>query len=153
MQYSIYLVLAAAGLASAVQVCTGTSVEENGNYFCSQTDHLLYDGLGSEGSYKAVTNMGVDGVCSTEDVSYNGGMAPLDQDVSNHTLLVLRLCSNNHSSLSTSVAPSSSRRQLYTTSAPPRRSAMLFRPLMSTRSATAAAMAISICTRRSARTG
>lgn len=77
------LLLASAGLASALtQQCSGTAADEGGNWFCGAVSHILYQGIGGKGSYKAVTNMGTTGECSQQDKAYGGPLAPLDEDVS-----------------------------------------------------------------------
>lgn len=77
------LLLATAGVASALtQQCSGTAKDEGGNWFCGAVDHILYQGIGGKGSFKAVTNMDNNGNCIFEDNAYKGPLAPLDSDVS-----------------------------------------------------------------------
>ena len=83
MKHSAIVLLASAGMASALtQQCTGTAVNEGGNYFCGAVSHILYQGLNTKGSFSAVTQMLSTGECQKNDESYGGPLAPLDQDVS-----------------------------------------------------------------------
>ncbi|KAF4449422.1 hypothetical protein F53441_7284 [Fusarium austroafricanum] len=85
MKASNLSLLASAGLASALtQQCSGTAVNEGGNWFCGLIDQILYEGFTSSGSYKAVTKMGDDGSCQTESSSYDGALGPLSEDLSVH---------------------------------------------------------------------
>ncbi|KAH7155471.1 putative TOS1-like glycosyl hydrolase-domain-containing protein [Dactylonectria estremocensis] len=85
MKYTSVIVLASTGLASALtQQCTGTAADEGGNWFCGAVEQILYEGFSGSGTYKAVTNMGSSGECTTEDVPYSGPLAPLDEDLSIH---------------------------------------------------------------------
>ncbi|KPM38622.1 hypothetical protein AK830_g7950 [Neonectria ditissima] len=85
MKYTAAIVLASTGLSSALtQQCTGTAAEEGGNWFCGVIDQILYEGFSGSGTYKAVTNMGDNGQCDSEDVPYSGPLAPLDEDLSIH---------------------------------------------------------------------
>lgn len=129
MKYSTPLLLASASWASALtQQCSGTAVNEGGNWFCGKISHILYEGIVGKGSFKAVTGMGSNGECHMEDKPYGGPLAPLDEDVSSYhaSESVSMLCdqvSNNCSSQFTSAGLSSSRKLPCTTSLP-RRSAM-----------------------------
>lgn len=87
MKYTTPFLLASAGLASAfTQQCTGSAVDEGGNWFCGAVKQILYEGFASSGSYKAVTNMGASGQCESKDVSYNGPLGPLEEDVSHSSI-------------------------------------------------------------------
>lgn len=80
---STIALLATASVASAlVQDCTGTAKDEGGNWFCGAVGHILYQGLGGKGSFKAVAGMGADGECQFEDKNFQGPLAPLDEGVS-----------------------------------------------------------------------
>lgn len=93
MKHSVPVLLATAGWASALtQQCTGKAVDEGGNWFCGAVNHILYEGIVGKGSFKAVTNMGSNGDCQTEDKPYSGPLAPLDEDVrQNLSLPILNL--------------------------------------------------------------
>ncbi|KAM5355463.1 hypothetical protein ACJ41O_002109 [Fusarium nematophilum] len=85
MKFTTPALLASAGLASALtQQCTGTALEEGGNWFCGAVKQILYEGFAGSGTYKAVTNMGESGQCDSEDIPYSGPLAPLDEDLSIH---------------------------------------------------------------------
>lgn len=75
------LATAGMGVSALTQQCTGTAVNEGGNYFCGAVDHILYQGLNTKGTYKAVTNMLSTGECQKTDQAFSGPLAPLDQDV------------------------------------------------------------------------
>lgn len=82
MKFTSSMILASAGLASATNLCTGTSRNEGGNWFCSKVNMIKYDGVGASGTYKEVTGMSSNGQCPMKDVSYGGSFAPYNQDVS-----------------------------------------------------------------------
>ncbi|RMJ17108.1 hypothetical protein CDV36_003190 [Fusarium kuroshium] len=85
MKFTTPVLLASAGVASALtQQCTGNALNEGGNYFCGAVKQILYEGFAGSGSYKAVTNMGNNKQCDTEDVPYSGPLAPLDEGLSVH---------------------------------------------------------------------
>jgi hypothetical protein len=83
MKHSAIAMLASAGMASALtQQCSGTAINEGGNYFCGAVSHILYQGLNTKGTFSAVSQMLSSGECQKNDQSYGGPLAPLDQDVS-----------------------------------------------------------------------
>ncbi|CAM1504307.1 Fc.00g018980.m01.CDS01 [Cosmosporella sp. VM-42] len=85
MKYTTSILLASAGWATALtQQCSGTAVDEGGNWFCGAVKQIMYEGIVGSGSFKGVTNMGENGQCDTADVPYSGPLAPLDQDLSLH---------------------------------------------------------------------
>ncbi|PNY24527.1 Protein TOS1 [Tolypocladium capitatum] len=85
MKRSVLLLLASAARASAlIQQCSGKAVEEGGNWFCGQINHILYRGIDGYGSFKDVTGMGSKGKCQMVERNYSGSLAPLDQDVELH---------------------------------------------------------------------
>ena len=87
MKYTTSILLASASWASALtQQCSGTAIDEGGNWFCGAVKQIMYEGIAGSGSFKGVTNMGENGQCDTEDVPYIGPLAPLDQDVSHSTM-------------------------------------------------------------------
>ncbi|EWG36737.1 hypothetical protein FVEG_00632 [Fusarium verticillioides 7600] len=78
-------ILAYVGFATALtQQCSGSAVNEGGNWFCGVIDQILYEGFSSSGSFKAVTKMGDDGSCDQEPFSYDGALGPLSEDLSVH---------------------------------------------------------------------
>ncbi|RSL44079.1 hypothetical protein CEP54_014828 [Fusarium duplospermum] len=85
MKFITPATLAATGLVSALtQQCTGTALNEGGNWFCGAIKQILYEGFTGSGTYKAVSKMTSDGQCIQEDVPYSGPLAPLDEDLSVH---------------------------------------------------------------------
>ncbi|KAF4469995.1 hypothetical protein FALBO_3108 [Fusarium albosuccineum] len=79
-----FLLASAASVSALTQQCSGTALEEGGNWFCGAVKQILYEGFAGSGTYKAVTNMGKDGQCDSEDIPYSGPLAPLDEDLSLH---------------------------------------------------------------------
>lgn len=78
MHFAVAAVLVgAAGLARA-----SDCINEGGNFFCSETKHIVYNGLGNSGSYSRVTNMG-NGPddCSFADTPFSSSIGPLDEEV------------------------------------------------------------------------
>ena len=55
--------------------------EEKGNYYCTSVQAIAYSNFGVAGSYDQVTSM-ANGQCSSTKQSSNGGMAPLNGEVS-----------------------------------------------------------------------
>lgn len=83
MKHAAVALLASANIAAALtQQCSGTAVNEGGNFFCGAIDHILYQGLGGSGSYEVVTSMGPTGECQKAQKAYSGTFAPLDEGVS-----------------------------------------------------------------------
>lgn len=86
MKFTATILLATAGWTSALtqQCSTSQGVNEGGNWFCGAVNQILYEGIRGSGSFKAVTAMGANGECLTEDKPYTGSLAPLDEDVSDN---------------------------------------------------------------------
>ncbi|KAM3450835.1 hypothetical protein MY3296_005792 [Beauveria thailandica] len=87
MKYTpIPLVAMAASMAAAslTQQCSGTAVNEGGNFFCGAVQHILYQGIGGSGSYEAVKSMSATGECQKETKTFSGPLAPLDEGLSLH---------------------------------------------------------------------
>ncbi|CEP61938.1 Tos1p LALA0_S04e04060g [Lachancea lanzarotensis] len=56
-----------------------------GNYYCSQTDAVVYQNVGYSGSYLDVTSMDeTQCSCSQESVSFDGSLSPLNEELSVH---------------------------------------------------------------------
>lgn len=69
-----------AGLAAANSAGCG---ESGGNWYCQPIERVAYTGVGTTGSYQAVTGMDAStGACAMSPQSFSGAMAPLDEDVS-----------------------------------------------------------------------
>ncbi|KAL2436814.1 PGA52-like protein [Exophiala dermatitidis] len=85
--------LLALALAANTVVVAGDSncYEEKGNWYCSQVDAISYSNFGTAGQYQKVTEMGSAGQCQFAAQSYQGGMAPLDGEVSWHFRGPIRL--------------------------------------------------------------
>ncbi|PMB65935.1 PGA52-like protein [Beauveria bassiana] len=78
--------VAAASMAGAslTQQCSGSAVNEGGNFFCGAVQHILYQGIGGSGSYEAVKSMSATGECQKETKTFDGPLAPLDEGLSLH---------------------------------------------------------------------
>ncbi|SCU91613.1 LAMI_0E06590g1_1 [Lachancea mirantina] len=56
-----------------------------GNYYCSQTNAVAYSNVGYSGSYRDVTSMDETScTCQQEEVTFEGSLAPLDEELSVH---------------------------------------------------------------------
>ncbi|KAJ3521509.1 hypothetical protein NM208_g13257 [Fusarium decemcellulare] len=105
-----FLLASAASVSALTQQCSGTALEEGGNWFCGAVKQILYEGFAGSGTYKAVTNMGKDGQCDSEDIPYSGPLAPLDEDITRSVklphllmfMLVVMATTTSTSSASTS---------------------------------------------------
>ncbi|SCV03179.1 LAME_0H08350g1_1 [Lachancea meyersii CBS 8951] len=57
----------------------------DGNYYCSETDAVVYENVGYSGSYMDVTGMDESSCsCTQESVSFEGSMSPLNEELSVH---------------------------------------------------------------------
>ncbi|ODV81544.1 uncharacterized protein CANTADRAFT_44147 [Suhomyces tanzawaensis NRRL Y-17324] len=76
-------------LAATVQAgCTN----DGGNWYCSETNKVIYQGVGYSGSYQDVTNMDEkSGTCTQQSKAVSGNLAPLDEELSVHFRGPLRL--------------------------------------------------------------
>lgn len=80
MKYSTLLAMAAT-LATVAADCDYI----DGNYYCSETNKVIYKNVGFAGSYQDVTNMDeTTGQCSLELHSFLGSLAPFDEELSLH---------------------------------------------------------------------
>jgi Cell wall protein YJL171C/Tos1, N-terminal len=53
-----------------------------GNYYCAQTNAIIYNNVGFSGTYNEITNMDSTSCqCSSSPQSFSGGLAPLNQEV------------------------------------------------------------------------
>ncbi|ODV84480.1 hypothetical protein CANARDRAFT_29029 [[Candida] arabinofermentans NRRL YB-2248] len=76
-------------LLSIVTILTSTANAAcslvDGNYYCSETTAIVYEGIGYSGSYSDVTAMDESTCeCTQESVSFSGTMSPLDEELSVH---------------------------------------------------------------------
>lgn len=65
------------------QACAaGTAKEIKGNWYCSQVKAITYSDFPGTGSYNKVTKMDANsGECESENYSYSGSLAPLNEEV------------------------------------------------------------------------
>lgn len=61
-------------------------LSSDGNYYCAQTDAVIYSNVGFSGSYLDVTSMDESSCACTQGSSttFSGSLAPLDEEVSIH---------------------------------------------------------------------
>jgi Glycine-rich protein domain (DUF2403) len=93
---------------AAIQGCTGSSKEQNGNFYCGAVRAITYDDIGGAGIYNEVTSMEANGHCTFKSHAYSGPMAPLDEEVSFTSRSIELSCRSPlifSSYLSTSVVP------------------------------------------------
>jgi Glycine-rich protein domain (DUF2403) len=84
----IITVVAIAAVCLIAQVL-GQCQEIAGNYYCSQTDAITYNNVGFEGTYNQITYMDSSGCeCSSQQASFSGGLAPLNEEVIPSTLII-----------------------------------------------------------------
>ncbi|KAJ3498421.1 hypothetical protein NLG97_g1128 [Lecanicillium saksenae] len=85
MKHAAIALVATANMAAALtQQCSGSAVNEGGNFFCGAVNHILYQGIGGSGNYERITNMGANGECQKEVKTFSGPLAPLDEGLSMH---------------------------------------------------------------------
>ncbi|EXJ86941.1 hypothetical protein A1O3_03895 [Capronia epimyces CBS 606.96] len=77
--------------ASTVVAADSNCYEEKGNWYCSQVDAISYSNFGTAGQYQNVIEMGSAGQCNFAAQAYQGGMAPMDEEVSWHFRGPIRL--------------------------------------------------------------
>ncbi|EXJ88139.1 hypothetical protein A1O1_05067 [Capronia coronata CBS 617.96] len=77
--------------AGTVVTADSNCYEEKGNWYCSQVDAISYSNFGTAGQYQKVTEMGRTGLCDFAARPYQGGMAPMDEEVSWHFRGPIRL--------------------------------------------------------------
>ncbi|OAG40409.1 hypothetical protein AYO21_05309 [Fonsecaea monophora] len=75
------LLVAAASVALAQN---NNCYEEKGNWYCDPVQAISYSNFGTAGQYQRVSNMGANGACDFAAQSYQGGMAPMDGEISWH---------------------------------------------------------------------
>lgn len=71
--------------AALVAAVSAGCEQVSGNYYCSLTTKVTYEGVGFSGSYNDVTNMDEStGKCSSSSKSFSGNLSPLDEELSVH---------------------------------------------------------------------
>jgi len=72
-------------LTAAITAVSAGCSNVGGNYYCSETNKIIYSGLGYSGTYQDVTNMDeTSGQCSQQPYSFSGNLSPLDEELSVH---------------------------------------------------------------------
>ncbi|PHH83459.1 hypothetical protein CDD82_775 [Ophiocordyceps australis] len=87
MKCFLACLVASAGSAwGLTQQCSAEkAVNESGNWFCGNVEHILYEGLPrGSWSYDEVVEMSPEGKCIVREKQYNGPLGPLAQDLSIH---------------------------------------------------------------------
>lgn len=70
---------------AALSVARAQCVMSGGNYYCSETEAVIYKNVGFSGSYQDVTSMDeTSGVCQQSSKSFSGSLSPLDEELSVH---------------------------------------------------------------------
>lgn len=61
------------------------TLSSDGNYYCAQTDAIIYSNVGLSSTYLDVTNMDESScACTQSSTSFSGSLAPLDEELSVH---------------------------------------------------------------------
>lgn len=104
MRYSLTCAaLLAASLAPTVLADDGCIQSPAGNWYCKPAKAISFTNFGKPGTYSRVTNMDKSsGQCQSQQTSFSGGMAPLDQEV-RHQFFPLSLATNRSRYHGTSV--------------------------------------------------
>jgi len=76
-----YIATFAALIAAFASTVLGNAQLINGNWYDSSVKRIIFTDWGQAGTYSKVTDMS-NGQCVKEDVSFSGGMSPLDGEVS-----------------------------------------------------------------------
>ncbi|KAI5968459.1 TOS1 [Candida theae] len=85
MKFSTTTLFAVLSSILSVEAAASSCSFEGGNYYCSQTNKVVYKGIGFSGSYQDVTNMDENsGTCSQQTYSFSGNLSPLDEELSVH---------------------------------------------------------------------
>lgn len=78
MRFSTSILLAL--IATVNAGCTN----DGGNWYCSETDKVVFNGIGFDGSYSDVVSMNENGQCTQQTKSFSGNLSPLDEELSVH---------------------------------------------------------------------
>ncbi|CAI5758373.1 unnamed protein product [Candida verbasci] len=71
-------------LASIISVSADCTFD-GGNYYCSETKKVVYQGIGYSGTYQDVISMDESsGTCQQQSFSFSGNLSPLDEELSVH---------------------------------------------------------------------
>ncbi|OAP63451.1 hypothetical protein AYL99_02678 [Fonsecaea erecta] len=71
-------------IASTALAQDNNCYEDKGNWYCNSVQAISYSNFGTPGQYQKVSYMGSNGECDFVGQSYQGGMAPMDEEVSWH---------------------------------------------------------------------
>lgn len=110
MKYETVLSLSALLSVAFASTCQ----EISGNWYCDETDEVIYTGLGGvPGSYSRVTNMDADScVCTKATQNFSGPLSPLDEDLSIHFRGPIQIAQFAAYSLDTASTSEKRKRQL-----------------------------------------
>lgn len=85
MRFSNTLSAITLAAISAGNVVNADCTLSGGNYYCSETDAVVYSNVGYSGTYQDVTSMDETScACSQDSYSFSGTLAPLDEELSVH---------------------------------------------------------------------
>ncbi|KAI5953148.1 TOS1 [Candida jiufengensis] len=72
-------------ILSSIVATKASCTFDGGNYYCSETNKIIYKDIGFQGTYQDVTNMDeTSGTCSQQSYSFSGNLSPLDEELSVH---------------------------------------------------------------------
>jgi len=77
--------------AACASTVLGKAQLINGNWYDSAVERIIFTDWGQAGTYNKITDMS-DGRCVKEEVSFSGGMSPLDGEVSFAPITSCRVC-------------------------------------------------------------
>ena len=78
MRFSTSILLAL--IATVNAGCTN----DGGNWYCAETNKIVFNGIGFDGSYDDVVSMNENGQCTQETKHFSGNLSPLDEELSVH---------------------------------------------------------------------
>jgi len=93
MRYQLALAALVAASTTTTLSIAHDAVARNADGLAVQA--ISYIGWGSAGTYQQVTGMLSNGTCTYEQVSYAGGMAPLDKEVCARGLFLEKTFTNS----------------------------------------------------------
>lgn len=89
-----YTTTIAAVVAASASTVLGDAQQINGNWYSSAVERIVFTDWGQAGTYSKVTDMS-NGQCTKEQVSFSGGMSPLDGEVSSDCAACCAIMLNN----------------------------------------------------------
>ncbi|RLV84663.1 Protein TOS1 [Meyerozyma sp. JA9] len=82
MKFSLPILSA---ILASISTVHAACQQVDGNYYCSQTSKVYFEGVGFSGSYQDVTSMDESsGKCTQETYDFSGNLSPLNEELSVH---------------------------------------------------------------------